>query len=145
MSKHMMNTRYLNVLLLTGLLAAGTAVAGTPDAPPAGTDLPAGRAPQTAPGESESAPGSTTTPASGPGVTYPGGPGARQQPRPAYAPYWRDAPRYRGYGYGDRRGIGYPGSRGLGGGPYRYHRQFGAPPQFPVRPPPAAPAPADNG
>lgn len=58
-------------------------------------------------------------------------------------PDWRGYRRtqYRDYG----RGYGYPGFRGLGGGPYRHHRQFGNPPVFRAPPPRTVPDPADNG
>ena len=43
----------------------------------------------------------------------------------------------RGYGYGRYQrgyGYGYPGYRGLGGGRYKHHRQFGSPPLYPAQP-----------
>ena len=58
---------------------------------------------------------------------------------PAYPYGWRGHPYSRGQGYGYGRygrgyGYGYPGYRGLGGTPYRHHRQFGNPPFYPAPP-----------
>lgn len=58
---------------------------------------------------------------------------------PAYPYGWRGRPYSRGQGYGYGRygrgyGYGYPGYRGLGGTPYRHHRQFGNPPFYPAPP-----------
>ena len=71
-------------------------------------------------------------------------PAATEIPAAAPGPYGniplagRPYHRGRGYGYGRHRrgyGYGYPGYRGLGGGRYPHHRQFGNPPLTPAQPP----------
>ena len=58
-----------------------------------------------------------------------------QRSSPAYPEGWRGYPYFRGRGYTyGRHGYGYPGYRGLGGGPYPHHRQYGNPPFYPAPP-----------
>jgi len=67
----------------------------------------------------------------------PTGPGYPATSGSAY-PYYGG--RGRGYGRHQRGyGYGYPGYRGLGGGQYPHHRQFGNPPMYPAPPAPDAP------
>lgn len=173
MNQRKLTTLILLGLLTAGPALAGDPPAATPTAdaplprgmasgyPPAGGKGPGSRqsyrsgtpgtgqgAPQYQGGRSAPGAGIPNAPATPPAAATPdAGTAPGQSPRDMQygtAPDWRAyryrrAP-YRGYGYG----YGYPGYRGLGGGSYRHHRQFGAPPLYPVQPPPAAIVPGDN-
>lgn len=86
--------------------------------------------------ESAAPTGSPETLEQGSGTATPAGSGAPVN-APAYPYGWRGRPYSRGQGYGRYGrgyGYGYPGYRGLGGTPYRHHRQFGNPPLYPAPP-----------
>ena len=89
----------------------------------------------------ESSPAPTETLPAVPGpYSRPTGPGYPATSGSAY-PY--HGGRGRGYGRHQRGyGYGYPGYRGLGGGQYPHHRQYGNPPMYPA-PPATGALPAD--
>ena len=78
--------------------------------------------------------------------SLPAVPGPYSRPTGQDYPYYSGSTRPysggRGRGYGRQQrgyGYGYPGYRGLGGGQYPHHRQFGNPPMYPAQPATGAP------
>ena len=112
-----------------------------------GTPAPSASTGNSAPPPADIASGAVTQKtASASTETLPAVPGPYSRPTgPGYPDTSGSAYPYhggRGRGYGRHQrgyGYGYPGYRGLGGGQYPHHRQFGNPPMYPAQPATDAP------